>query len=191
MILTTPVSAGRAICHKQSMRFLDCNENWFLMQVINEPMKRYWNCNSKIKEELIEDLKIEGSLCSSNCEAVEFKILRELSKINSRITALDFRRADLGLFREAWETVLQGKRPWGSWLIFKDSLLRTQEQFTMFRKLSKHGRRPVWMNMELLPELKHKWYTEGGSRDRVLGRNQQRLFKHEGIQSGKPKWKSS
>lgn len=42
----------------------------------------------------------------------------------------------------------------------------TQEQRTVFRKLSKHGRKPVRMNMELLPELKHKKYTEGGSRDR-------------------------
>lgn len=77
--------------------------------------------------------------------------------------------------------MLQGKRPQESWLIFKDSLLRTQEQLTMFRKLSKHGRKPVWMNMELLPELKHK-YTEGGSRDRLLGRNEQMLFERVGIQ---------
>lgn len=43
------------------------------------------------------------------------------------------------------------------------------------------------MNMELLLELKHKKYTEGGSRDRLLGRNEQMLFKHVGIQSGKTK----
>lgn len=68
--------------------------------------------------------------------------------------------------------MLQGKRPQESWLIFKDSLLRTQEQRTMFRKLSKYGTRPVWMNMELLPELKHMKYTAGGSRDRLLRRNE-------------------
>lgn len=87
--------------------------------------------------------------------------------------------------------MLQGKRPQESWLIFKDSLLRTQEQRTMFRKLSKYGTRPVWMNMELLPELKHKKYTAGGSRDRLLGRNEQTLFKCVGIQSGKPMCNSS
>lgn len=37
------------------------------------------------------------------------------------------------------------------------------------------------MNMELLPELKHKEYTAGGSRDRLLGRNEQTLFKCAGI----------
>ena len=102
MTLITLVSAGRAIWHKQSMRFLDCIENCFLMQMIREPTRRCWTCYSKNKEELIEDLKVKGSLGCSNCETVEFKILREVSKINSRITAPDFRRADLGLSREAF-----------------------------------------------------------------------------------------
>lgn len=43
------------------------------------------------------------------------------------------------------------------------------------------------MNMELLPKLKHSKYTEGGNRDRLLRRDEQTLFKHVGIQSGKPK----
>lgn len=47
------------------------------------------------------DLRVKGSVDCSNCEIVEFRILRETSKINSRITGLDFRRADLGLFRES------------------------------------------------------------------------------------------
>lgn len=54
------------------------------------------------KEELIGNMKVKGSLGFSNCEIVKFKILREVSKINSRMTALDFRRADLGLLREAF-----------------------------------------------------------------------------------------
>lgn len=37
------------------------------------------------------------------------------------------------------------------------------------------------MNMELLPELKLRKYTEGGSRDRLFGGNEQTLFKHVGI----------
>lgn len=35
-----------------------------------------------------------------------FKILSEVSKINSRIIALDFRRADLGLFRKGFHRKL-------------------------------------------------------------------------------------
>lgn len=120
---------------------------------------------------------------------MEFKILKEKSKINNRSTVLNFRRADLGLFREAFmrNCAAGQKAPGESWLIFKDSVLRTQEQLTMFSKLSRHGRKPVWMNMELLPELKHKAYTEGGSKAGLLVRNEQMLFKHVGIQSGKPK----
>lgn len=68
MALIIPVSARRARWHKQSMRFLDCIENSFLMQVINKPMRRCWTCYSKNKEELIEDLKVEGSLGCSSCE---------------------------------------------------------------------------------------------------------------------------
>lgn len=72
------------------------------MQVISEPTRTCWTSYSKNKEEVIEDLKVEGSFGCSSCETVEFKILREVSKINSRITALDFSRADLGLFRKGF-----------------------------------------------------------------------------------------
>lgn len=47
------------------------------------------------------DLKVKGNVDCSNCETVEFRILRGVSKINSQITALYFRRADLGLFKES------------------------------------------------------------------------------------------
>lgn len=39
------------------------------------------------KEKLVRDVKANGSLGCSNRELVEFKILREASKMNSRITA--------------------------------------------------------------------------------------------------------
>ena len=52
------------------------------------------------KEELVGDVKVKGSLGCSNHKMVEFKILREVSKTNSRITALNFRRETFGLFRD-------------------------------------------------------------------------------------------
>ncbi|KAK4807056.1 hypothetical protein QYF61_018397 [Mycteria americana] len=52
------------------------------------------------KEELNRDVKFRGSLGCSDHEMVEFRILRERNKTKSRISALDFRRVDLGLFRD-------------------------------------------------------------------------------------------
>lgn len=46
-----------------------------------------------------EHVMVEGSLGCSDPEAVDFKILRQVSKRNSRITVLGFRKADFGLFR--------------------------------------------------------------------------------------------
>ncbi|CAM5085424.1 unnamed protein product, partial [Natator depressus] len=44
-----------------------------------------------------------------------------------------------------------------SWLYFKESLLRLQGQtIPMCRKNSKYGRRPAWLNSEILADLKHK-----------------------------------
>ena len=45
-------------------------------------------------------VKVKGSLEISNYEIVEFKILREVSKTNGKVTVFDFRRPDLGLFRD-------------------------------------------------------------------------------------------
>lgn len=45
-------------------------------------------------------VKVNGSLDSNNYEIVEFNILREVSKTNGKVTVLDFRRPDLGLFRD-------------------------------------------------------------------------------------------
>ncbi|CAM4604369.1 unnamed protein product [Caretta caretta] len=44
-----------------------------------------------------------------------------------------------------------------SWLYFKESLLRLQGQaIPMCRKNSKYGRRPAWLNSEILADLKYK-----------------------------------
>lgn len=78
-------------------------------------------------------MKVEGSLGCSDHETVEFKILRGMIKINSRITTLDFRRAGFGLFRDQLgripqEVALEGKGTQESRLISKDKLLRAQER---------------------------------------------------------------
>jgi len=42
-------------------------------------------------------MKLKGSLGCSEHEMVEFKILRATRSVHSRLTTLDFRRADFGL----------------------------------------------------------------------------------------------
>ena len=57
-------------------------------------------------------MKANGSLGCSNHELVEFKILREASKMNSSITAaLDLRRVDFGFFKVCL-VQSQVKLPW-------------------------------------------------------------------------------
>lgn len=54
--------------------------------------------------------------------------MREMTKASSRITILDFKKADFGLLgnhlgRIQWETALEGMGPRSSWLIFTENLL--------------------------------------------------------------------
>ncbi|CAM4686112.1 unnamed protein product [Lepidochelys kempii] len=93
---------------------------------------------------------------------VEFRILTQGRKESSRIRTLDFRKADFDSLRELmgripWENNMRGKGVQESRLYFKESLLRLQGQtIPMCRKNSKHGRRPAWLNSEILADLKHK-----------------------------------
>ena len=72
-------------------------------------------------------VKVEGSLGCSD-EMMEFRISCGRNRIPSRITALDFSRANFGLFKQLlgeipWDRVLEGKGAQDSWLAFKDCLL--------------------------------------------------------------------
>ncbi|GAB0178980.1 hypothetical protein GRJ2_000363300 [Grus japonensis] len=95
--------------HKQSRRFLECVDDDFLLQVIEEPMRRgaMLDLVFTSKESLVGNVKLKGSLGCSDHEMVEFKILRAARSTHSKITTLDLRRADFGLFRD-----LLGRIPW-------------------------------------------------------------------------------
>lgn len=78
------------------------------------------------------------------------------------MTSLDFRKTNFGLCRDLLGR-LNGRLLWrvkgtqDSWSILKDNLLKAQNQsIAMFRKSSKHGSRPAWINEELLTELKYE-----------------------------------
>ncbi|GAB0184760.1 hypothetical protein GRJ2_000941300 [Grus japonensis] len=114
------------------------------------------------KEGLVGDVKLKGSLGCSDHEIVEFKILRAMRRVHSKLTTLDFRRADFGLFRHLlgrlpWDKALEGRGAQDSWLMFKGHLLQAQERCIPTKKESgKNTKRPLWMNKELLGKVKHK-----------------------------------
>ncbi|GAB0189120.1 hypothetical protein GRJ2_001377300 [Grus japonensis] len=85
--------------HKQSRKFLECVDDNFLMQVIEEPMRRGAMLDIVLtnKEGLVGDVKLKGSLGCSDHEMVDFRAAR---RAHSKLTTLDFRRADFGLFRD-------------------------------------------------------------------------------------------
>ncbi|GAB0186145.1 mitochondrial enolase superfamily member 1 [Grus japonensis] len=102
--------------HNQSRRFLEGLDDNFLLQVIEEPTRRGAMLDLVLtnKEGLVGNVKLKGSLGCSDHEMVEFKILREARRAHSKLTTLDFRRADFGLFRDLlgrlqWDKALEGR----------------------------------------------------------------------------------
>ncbi|GAB0185519.1 hypothetical protein GRJ2_001017200 [Grus japonensis] len=149
---------------KQSRKFLECVDDNFFLQVIEESTRRGAMLDLILtnKDGLVGDVKLKGSLGCSDHEMVEFKILRAARRAHSKLTALDFRRADFGLFRDLlaripWDKALAGRGAQDSWLIFKAHLLQAQERcIPTKRKSSKNTKRPPWMNKELLGKVKQK-----------------------------------
>ncbi|GAB0209810.1 mitochondrial enolase superfamily member 1 [Grus japonensis] len=113
------------------------------------------------KEGLVGDVKLKGSLGCSDHEMVEFRVLRAARRVHSKVTTLDFRRADFGLFRDLlgripWDKVLEGREAQDSWLIFKGHLQAQEQCIPTKRKSRKTTQRPPWMNKELLGKVKQK-----------------------------------
>lgn len=84
------------------------------------------------KEGLVGNVKLKGSLGCSDHEMVEVKVLMAERREHSKLTTLDFMRADFGLFsdllgRGPWDKALKGRVAQESCLIFKDHLLQAQE----------------------------------------------------------------
>ncbi|GAB0176076.1 hypothetical protein GRJ2_000072800 [Grus japonensis] len=150
--------------HKQSRRFLECIYDNFLLQVIEEPTRRGAMLDLILinKEELVGNVKLKGSLGCSDHEMVEFKILRAARRVHSKLTTLDFRKADFCLFRDLlggvpWDKALERRGAQESWMGFKGHRFQAQERcIPTKRKSDKNTRRPAWMNKELLDKLKQK-----------------------------------
>ncbi|PKU47352.1 dtw domain-containing protein 2 [Limosa lapponica baueri] len=140
--------------HEQSRKLLECVNDNFLLQVIEEPTRKDATLDFVLanKEWLLGNMKLKGSFDCSDHEMVEFKILRVVRRAHRYLTTLDFRRKDFGLFRDllgkvSWDKALEGRETQGTWLIFNDHLLQAQERCVPTkRKSGKIARRPAWMN---------------------------------------------
>jgi len=155
--------------HMQSRRFLQSIDDNFLMQTVEESTRRGALLDLVLTniERLVEDVKVGGSLGSSDHEMVKFRILCGGSRAISRIKTLDFRRANFSLFKELlgripWVRTLEGRGVQESWSLFKHHFLHAQDQcIPLSKKSSKGGRRPAWMSKELLVELRQKRKVHG------------------------------
>lgn len=101
-------------------------------------------------------MKVEGSE-HEIVEIVEFTIGQGGSRTASKITTLDLLRNNFSLFRDLlgripWEKAPQGRGVQELGLIFKDRFLQAQEQWILWmsKNLGTGGKRPAWMNKELL-----------------------------------------
>ena len=109
---------GNSAGHVQSRRLPECIDDNFLTQVIKEPRREDALLDLILtkKEGLVGDVKARDNVGCSDQEMMEFRIPRGKSKTNSRITTLDFRRADFDLFRDlcgriTWDVVLERRDP--------------------------------------------------------------------------------
>jgi len=121
--------------HTHSRSFLQNTDDNFLMQVVEEPTRKGTLLDLVLmnKEGQVEDVKVGGSLGCSDHEIVEFRILRGGSRVISRISTLDFRRANSGLFKDLvggipWVRTLEGRGVPGTWSLFKYHFLHAQDR---------------------------------------------------------------
>ncbi|GAB0209305.1 hypothetical protein GRJ2_003396200 [Grus japonensis] len=114
--------------HKQSRKFLECVNDNFLLQVIEEPMRKGAMLDLILtnKEGLVGDVKLKGSLGCSDHEMVEFRILRAARRASSKLPTLDFRRADLDLSRDLLEAPMDEQGAPGQSQTQKGSLQRVE-----------------------------------------------------------------
>ncbi|XP_064908670.1 uncharacterized protein LOC135578557 [Columba livia] len=149
---------------RQSRKFLECIEDNFRHQLVNEPTRGKTPLDLLFTntEGLVGDVVVGGRLGHSDHEIIEFSILRGARRTINKTSTVDFRRADFCLFRSLvqsipWETMLKNKGGQEGWTCFKQVILSAQEQaIPVCRKASWRGRQPAWLNREILNEIRNK-----------------------------------
>ena len=111
-------------------------EENFLTQLVREPTTEGAPLDLLFvnREGLVGNVMVGGRLGPfCHHKMTEFWIQGEVRRGISRTAALDFWRADFGLFRRLvdrvpWEAVLKGKGVQEGWTFFKKEILKVQEQ---------------------------------------------------------------
>ena len=124
--------------HARSRRFLQCVEDSFLTQVVEEPRKRGVLLDLAVSNGngLVRNVKVGDSLGCSDHEMVEFKILCRRSKAKSRIATLDFWRANFNIFQDLCGGIL-----WARVLEAGQHLNSTSSKLKIGASLKKENRR--------------------------------------------------
>ena len=91
----------------QPRRFLERVADNFLTQLVSEPTREGALLDLVFvnREGLVDDVAVGGRLGHSDHEIIEFSILRETRKGDSRTAILDFQRADFVLFRHLLDRI--------------------------------------------------------------------------------------
>ncbi|RMC15976.1 hypothetical protein DUI87_08183 [Hirundo rustica rustica] len=99
---------------RQSRKFLESMEDNFLSQLMGEPTRggTMLDLSFVNRDGLVGDVMVGGHLGQSDHEIIEFSIFGEVKRSTSKTLALDFWRADFGLFRRLiqstpWEEALK------------------------------------------------------------------------------------
>lgn len=137
-------SSGRAPWQE---RFLKGVRDNFLIQTL-VPTRGHVQLDQLFtnKKELVEDVIINGNFVWNDCELVEFKILRRMREISSRVYILYVRGAAFSLFRKLVdritqeETTLKGKGDQEGWEGYQPNTRmvhpRSQENKQMSQEVS-------------------------------------------------------
>ena len=114
------------------------------------------------EEEMINGVKVGGSLGCSDHALVEFVILRDVGLVKSGVRTLNFGRANFKLFNGLlaeipWDAVFKNKDVEESCLLFKDAFRRAQElSVPLNKKVGRRGRKLAWLGKDLLGTLRVK-----------------------------------
>ncbi|KAK4826132.1 hypothetical protein QYF61_005284 [Mycteria americana] len=150
--------------HMSSIRFLECVEDCFLIQMLDVPTRNEALLDLLLtnQENLLCNISVSDSLSCSDHNIVEFGILLSMLKVSTKTKVLDFRRANFSSLRAQlggipWEASMEDKGASECWEFFKNALLEAQNQFIPFKgKGSRQSKRPPWLNCELLSLLRTK-----------------------------------
>lgn len=120
--------------YKQSRRFLKCNEDKFLIQVLDKSTRGEVLLDLVLTsvDEFIKEVKTGGNPGCSDHALLEFVMLRNIGLKKSTVRTLNFLKVKFKIFKNLvsaipWNTVLMDKRDEQSWPLPKDVFLRAQE----------------------------------------------------------------